>query len=92
MSFDIKFTRHILGNPGVTHSVPTALMNAVDTEWVTPGLPRMTRQGFENACCHREACRAIQHMFSKPSLVRREPGILLISLPIVSLFKLAIMT
>ena len=24
----------ILGNPGVTHSVPTALMNAVGTEWV----------------------------------------------------------
>ena len=34
----------ILGNPGVTHSVPTAfiMMNAVGTEWVTPGLPRMT--------------------------------------------------
>ena len=32
----------ILGNPGVTHSVPTAfMMNAVGTEWVTPGLPRM---------------------------------------------------
>ena len=31
----------ILGNPGVTHSVPTAfiMMNAVGTEWVTPGLP-----------------------------------------------------
>ena len=29
----------ILGNPGVTHSVPTAFMNAVGTEWVTPGLP-----------------------------------------------------
>ena len=28
----------ILGNPGVTHSVPTAFiaMNAVGTEWVTP--------------------------------------------------------
>ena len=31
----------ILGNPGVTHSVPTAFMNAVGTEWVTPGLPRI---------------------------------------------------
>ena len=38
----------ILGNPGVTPSVPTAFitmnaitMNAVGTEWVTPGLPRM---------------------------------------------------
>ena len=33
-----KYTS-ILGNPGVTHSVPTAfVMNAVGTEWVTPGL------------------------------------------------------
>ena len=32
----------ILCNPGVTHSVPTAfMMNAVGTEWVPPGLPRM---------------------------------------------------
>ena len=30
---------------------------------------KFTRQGFENACLHREACRAIQHAFSKPSLV-----------------------
>ena len=31
----------ILGNPDVTHSVPTAFItNAVGTEWVTPGLPR----------------------------------------------------
>ena len=30
---------------------------------------RFTRKGFENACWHREACRAIQHAFSKPSLV-----------------------
>ena len=30
----------ILGNPGVTHSVPTAFIT-VGTEWVTPGLPRM---------------------------------------------------
>ena len=30
--------RSILGNPGVTHSVPTAFINAVGTEWVTPGL------------------------------------------------------
>ena len=29
-----------LGNPGVTHSVPTAL-NEAGTEWVMPGLPRM---------------------------------------------------
>ena len=32
----------VLDNPGVTHSVPTAfMMNAVGTEWVTPGLLRM---------------------------------------------------
>ena len=30
---------------------------------------KFTRQGFENACWHREACRAIQHAFSKLSLV-----------------------
>ena len=30
---------------------------------------KFTRQGFEKACLHREACRAIQHAFSKPSLV-----------------------
>ena len=29
---------YILGYPGVTHSVPTAFMNAVGTEWITPGL------------------------------------------------------
>ena len=35
---------HIHGNPGITHSVPTAftVMNAVGTEWATPGLPRMS--------------------------------------------------
>ena len=30
---------------------------------------KFTRQGFENACWHREACRVIQHAFSKSSLV-----------------------
>ena len=30
---------------------------------------KFTRQGFENACWHREACRAIQHAFSKPNLI-----------------------
>ena len=29
----------LLSNPGVIHSVPTAFMNAVGTEWITPGLP-----------------------------------------------------
>ena len=42
---------------------------------------RFTRQGFENACWHCQACQAIQHAFSKPSLVRRKPGILFNSLP-----------
>ena len=32
----------ILGNPGVTHPVPTAfIMNAVGREWIMPGLPMM---------------------------------------------------
>ena len=33
----------ILGNPGVIHSVPTAFMNAVGTEWIMPGLPSMKK-------------------------------------------------
>ena len=49
-----------------------------------------TRQGPENACGHHEACRAIQHAYSRPSLVNLIPGILFISLPILSLS--AIMT
>ena len=39
-----------------------------NTRWVSFDI-KLTRQGFENACWHREACRAIQHAFSKPSLV-----------------------
>ena len=31
---------------------------------------KFTRQGFEIASCHREACQSIQHAFSKPSLVK----------------------
>ena len=38
------------------------------TRWVSFDI-KFTRQGFENACWHREACRAIQQAFSKPSLV-----------------------
>ena len=30
---------------------------------------KFTRQGFENSCRHREASQAIQHAFSKLSLV-----------------------
>ena len=39
-----------------------------NTRWVSFDI-KFTRQDFENACWHREACRAIQHAFSKPSLV-----------------------
>ena len=39
-----------------------------NTRWVSFDIT-FTGQGFENACWHREACRAIQHAFSKPSLV-----------------------
>ena len=39
-----------------------------NTRWVSLDI-KFIRQGFENACWHREACRAIQHAFSKPSLV-----------------------
>ena len=58
---------------------------------------KFTKPGFENACCHREACRAIKQAFLKAEpgkldIKRRESGILFISLTIVSLFKLAIMT
>ena len=39
-----------------------------NTRWVSFDI-KFTRQGFENACWHREACQAIQHAFSTPSLV-----------------------
>ena len=39
-----------------------------NTRWVSFDI-KFTRQGFENACWHREACWAIQHAFSKPRLV-----------------------
>ena len=39
-----------------------------NTWWVSFDI-KFIRQGFENACWHREACRAIQHAFSKA-----EPG------------------
>ena len=39
-----------------------------NTRWVSFDI-KFTRQAFENACWHHEACRAIQHAFSKPSLV-----------------------
>ena len=40
----------------------------VYTSWAYLDI-KFTRQGFENACWHREACRAIRHAFSKLSLV-----------------------
>ena len=39
-----------------------------NTRWVSFDI-KFTGQGFESACWHREACRAIQHVFSMPSLV-----------------------
>ena len=42
--------------------------NIENTRWVSFDIT-FTRQGFENAYWHREACRAIQHAFSKPSMV-----------------------
>ena len=63
-----------------------------NTRWVSFYV-KFTRQGFEKACWHREAWQAIQYAaFSKPDIKRHKPGTLFISLPIVSLFKLAIMT
>ena len=43
MNFATRIVLHILGNPGMIHSVPPAfMMNAVGTEWIMPGLPRMS--------------------------------------------------
>ena len=52
------------------HSLLSPAYNSVieNTWWVSFDI-RFTRQCFENACWYREACRAIQHAFSKPSLV-----------------------
>ena len=55
---------------------------------------KFTRQGFENAC---EACRAIQHAISKPSLVNlisKDVNLVfyLSAYQVDSLFKLANMT
>ena len=45
-----------------------ACQNIENTRWVSIDI-KFTRQGFENASWCREACRAIQHSFSKPSPV-----------------------
>ena len=51
------------------HNGACALIMCIEnTRWVSFDI-KFTRQGFENACWHREVCRAIQHAFSKPSLV-----------------------
>ena len=51
-----------------SHTKNIVCQNIENTRWVFFEI-KFTRQGFENACWHREACRAIQHAFSKPSLV-----------------------
>ena len=66
------------------------------TRWVSFDI-KFTRQGFENACWHREACRAIQHAFSKPSLVNlisKDANLVfyLAGSQCWTLFKLVIMT
>ena len=53
---------------GLVHVHDVISVVLENTRWVCFYI-KFTRQGFENACWHREACRAIQHAFSKPSLV-----------------------
>ena len=65
VSFDIKFTRQGFEN-ACWHG--EACRDIVNTRWVSFDI-KFTRQGFENACWHGEACQAIQHVFSKLSLV-----------------------
>ena len=67
-----------------------------NTRWVSFDI-KFTRQGFENACWHREACRAIQRAFSKPSLVNliskdANPVFYLSVYPLVNTLQTAIMT
>ena len=51
-----------------TRGLPIYTSHVDNTRWGSFDI-KFTRQGFENACWHREACRAIQQAFSKPSLV-----------------------
>ena len=79
---------------GVRHDL--AGREIENTRWVSFDI-KFTRQGFENACWHREACRAIQHAFSKPSLVNlisKDANLVfyLSGSQFWTLFKLAIMT
>ena len=51
-----------------SHCVFAVNLNIENTRCVSFDI-KFTRQSFENACWHREACQAIQHAFSKPSVV-----------------------
>ena len=67
-----------------------------NTRWVSFDI-KFTRQGFDNACWYREASRAIQHKFSKLSLVNliSEDANLAFYYQFIhcwTLFKLVIMT
>ena len=78
-SWDLLRYLRILGECLLISSLPgKALRTLVDiarlveifenTRWVSFDI-KFTRQGFENACWHCEACQAIQNAFSKQSLV-----------------------
>ena len=66
-----------------------------NTRWV-PFDIKFTRQGFESTCWHQmlasDSTCVLKAEPGKLDIKRREPGILFISLSIVSLVKLAIMT
>ena len=70
-----RFTQVLLYREPVLLMTPVTFLYLIvymmyieNTRWVSFDI-KFTRQGFENACWHREACRAIQNAFSKPSLV-----------------------
>ena len=44
------------------------IISIENTRWVSFDI-KFTKQGFENACWHHEACLATQHGFSKQNLV-----------------------
>ena len=80
VSFDIKFTRQGFES---TCWHCEACRDIENTRWVSFDI-KFTRQGFEIACWHREACQAIQHAFSKLSLVN------LISKDVILVFYLSV--
>ena len=64
--------RVILGNNNhdpITVSSGSSVDKSIENTGLVSFDIKFTRQGFENACWHREACRAIQQALSKPSLV-----------------------